>query len=185
MLSIKDLRVNEGQIPGLPKNPRLIRDKRFAQLKQSIAEFPEMLKYREVLVFEWEKKFVVVAGNMRFLACKELGHKQIPARVLPADFPIDKLRELVIKDNIAFGDDDLDVLANEWTEFPLEEWGVELPELEDFTPNLEPTADVRKITADDIIRTKKELDEQHAGSRHDYVEVICPSCAETFYLNTK
>lgn len=185
MFPIKSLRVNEGQIPGLPKNPRLIRNNRFEKLKQSITGFPEMLALREVIVFPFKKTHVVIAGNMRFLACKDLGHKEIPAKVLPADFPIEKLRELAIKDNIAFGDDDLEILANEWDDLPLEEWGVELPTLEEFTPNLEPTADVRKVTAEDIIRTKQELDEHHAGSRHEYVEVICPSCAETFYLNTK
>lgn len=185
MLPIKSLVTNDGRIPGLPKNPRLIKDNRFEKLKQSISGFPEMLELREVIAFPYEGKNVVIAGNMRFLACQALKLKEIPVKLLPADFPLDKLRELAIKDNVAFGDDDLDVLANEWTDLPLEEWGVELPQLEEFTPNLDPTADVRKVTADDIIRTKQELDEHHAGSRHDYLEVICPNCAETFYVNTK
>jgi hypothetical protein len=41
------------------------------------------------------------------LACKDLGHRD-PAKVLPADFPVEKLKEFAIKDNVEFGEDDLD-----------------------------------------------------------------------------
>lgn len=37
------LETNNGQIAGLPKNPRFIRDGRFGKLKESIKENPEML----------------------------------------------------------------------------------------------------------------------------------------------
>ncbi|CAN5507370.1 hypothetical protein BH10ACI2_BH10ACI2_04150 [soil metagenome] len=185
MLSIAEICTNDGQIPGLPKNPRFIRDARFAKLKKSITDFPEMLELREVVVFPFEGTYVCIGGNMRYLACVDLGYKEIPAKVLPADFPIEKLREFAIKDNVPFGEDDVDVLANEWTDFPLEDWGIELPSIDEFSPNLEPTADTRKISAEDIVKTKAELDEHYAESRHEYLEVICPHCTETFFLNQK
>jgi hypothetical protein len=37
---------------------------------------------------------------------------------------MEKLREIVIKDNGAFGSWDYDMLANEWDDLPLSDWGV-------------------------------------------------------------
>ena len=184
MLKIKDIDVNSGQIPGLPANPRLIRDQRFEKLKRSITDFPEMLSLREIVVVEHDGRYVCLGGNMRLIATKELGHKEIPAKVVPADWPIEKLAEFVVKDNTQFGEDDLDILANQWTDLPLDDWGMELPGLEEFTPNLEPTASGRVISPEDIIKTQAELDAKFKDSTHSYSEVTCPSCAETFYINT-
>ena len=129
LLPLSKIQTNKGQIRGLPKNPRLIRDSRFIALKKSITDFPEMLGLREIVVAPLKGKFVCVGGNMRYAACKELEFAEIPAKVLPANFPIEKLREFAVKDNINFGQDDLDLLAAEWSEFPLIEWGAELPDL--------------------------------------------------------
>ena len=126
-ISISKLEVNKGQIEGLPKNPRFIRDERYQALVKSIEDAPEMLRLRELLVVEHGKKFVVIGGNMRLRACKDLGHKTVPCKVLPADTPVEKLREYAIKDNNGFGEDDWDVLANEWDAAELQEWGMELP----------------------------------------------------------
>ncbi len=184
MLQIKQIEVNSGQIPGLPKNPRFIKDARFAKLKTSIQKFPEMLELREVVVFPYRKKFVCIGGNMRYLACKDLGMNEIPAKVLPADFPIEKLREFAIKDNAdGFGENDWDLLANEWSELPLSDWGMELPEMDSFSPNLEPVTATRTISADDIAKTQADLDNHFKDRKQDFVEVICPHCHETFFLN--
>lgn len=117
------LQCNEGQIEGLPRNPRFIKDERFKKLVKSLQDDPEMLDLRELIVYPHGKKFVVIGGNMRLLAGKELGLETMPCKVLPVDTPIEKLKAYVIKDNNAFGNDDFDLLANEWdTEF-LEECG--------------------------------------------------------------
>ncbi len=126
-IKISKLELNKGQIDGLPKNPRFIRDDRFTALIKSIEDAPEMLRLRELLVVEHGGKFVVIGGNMRLRACKELGYKEIPCKVLPADTPVAKLREYAIKDNNGFGEDDWDILANEWNAEELTEWGMELP----------------------------------------------------------
>jgi DNA modification methylase len=39
-----------------------------------------------------------------------------------------KEREIVIRDNISNGEFDFDLLANEWSDLPLTDWGVDLPE---------------------------------------------------------
>lgn len=126
-IDIKRLELNKGQVEGLPKNPRFIRDERYKALVKSIEDAPEMLKLRELLVVEHGSKFVVIGGNMRLRACKELGMETVPCKVLPADTPVAKLREYAIKDNNGFGEDDWDILANEWDAEELQDWGMELP----------------------------------------------------------
>ena len=126
-IKIKDLATNDGQIEGLPKNPRQIRDHRYEKLKKSIEDAPEMLNLRELLVYPQGGKFVIIGGNMRYRACKELGYKELPCKVLDAETPVEKLRQYAIKDNENFGEYDWDVVANEWDTAEMEDWGVELP----------------------------------------------------------
>ena len=126
-IKIKDLATNDGQIEGLPKNPRQIRDHRYEKLKKSIEDAPEMLQLRELLVYPHGGKFVIIGGNMRYRACKEIGYKELPCKVLDAETPVEKLRQYAIKDNENFGEYDWDEVANSWDTAELEDWGVELP----------------------------------------------------------
>lgn len=183
MLKIKQIEPNTGQIPGLPRNPRQINKTRFEKLKKSIVDFPEMLQLREIVVVKHGKIYVCIGGNMRLEAAKELGHTEIPAKVAPSDWPIEKLAEFAIKDNVAFGEDDLDILANEWTEFDLVDYGMDLPDVDNYLPNLDPEMSHRKISADDIIKTQAELDDKFKENNQQLIEVACPHCAETFYIN--
>lgn len=126
-IPLSKLVANTGQIEGLPKNPRSIRDEKFAKLVQSLKDDPEMLDLRELLVYPLEKKFVVIGGNMRLLAMRDLGFKDAPCKVLDKDTPAPKLRAYATKDNVGFGDWDWDALANEWDAAELEDWGMDLP----------------------------------------------------------
>ena len=126
-IKIKDLATNDGQIEGLPKNPRQIRDHRYEKLKKSIEDAPEMLQLRELLVYPHGGKFVIIGGNMRYRACKEIGYKELPCKVLDAETPVEKLRQYAIKDNENFGEYDWDIVANVWDTAEMEDWGVELP----------------------------------------------------------
>lgn len=121
-----DLWPNTGQVPGLPANPRFIRDERFAKLKQSILDDPEFLNLRELVVIPYAGAYVIVGGNMRFKACIDVGIKELPCKIIPADTTIEKLKAFLIKDNIGYGSNDWDMLANEWEEADLEEWGVDM-----------------------------------------------------------
>ena len=73
-IKITKIVTNDGQIEGLPKNPRFIRDERFEKLVQSIRDFPEMMHLRELIVVEHGTKFVTIGGNMRLRALKHLGY---------------------------------------------------------------------------------------------------------------
>lgn len=102
---------NKGQLTGLPKNPRFFRDYRFEAMKKSIQDSPEMLELRELIIFPYnDGRYIVVCGNLRLRACKELGYKELPCKVLAPDTPVKKLREYATKDNVNFGENDLDVM---------------------------------------------------------------------------
>lgn len=117
---------NKGQLNGLPKNPRFFRDFRYDAMKKSIEESPEMLQLRELIVYPYAGgRYLVVCGYLRLRACKELGYSELPCKILSPDTEVKKLREYATKDNVNFGENDLDVMNNEWDKAELVDWGVE------------------------------------------------------------
>lgn len=126
LINISLLDFNKGQLQGLPKNPRFFRDNRYEAMKKSISDSPEMLELRELIVYPYSNgRYVVVCGNLRLRACKELGYKELPCKVLGADTPVKKLREYATKDNVNFGENDMDIMQNEWDKSELQDWGIE------------------------------------------------------------
>jgi site-specific DNA-methyltransferase (adenine-specific) len=110
-----------------PKNPRIIKDDKFRKLVKSIQEFPDMLNKRPLIVFtDTDGKYVVLGGNMRLKACKEIGLKEIPI-ILADEWTEEQKAEFLIKDNVGFGEWDWDQIANEWDAEKLDEWGLDLP----------------------------------------------------------
>jgi len=81
---------------------------------------------------------VVLGGNMRLKACKAAGLKEVPI-VIADNLTEEQQAEFIIKDNVGFGEWDWDLLANEWDEELLQEWGLDLPF--DNTPVLEAEED--------------------------------------------
>jgi DNA modification methylase len=110
-----------------PKNPRIIKDGKFQKLVKSIQEFPDMLNKRPLVVFtDVDNKYVVLGGNMRLKACKEIGLKEIPI-IVADEWTEEQKNEFLIKDNVGFGEWDWDSLANEWDAEKLDDWGLDLP----------------------------------------------------------
>jgi len=126
LVKIKDLKNNTGQVEGLPKNPRVLKDDKFIKLKKSLEDDPEMLELREVIAYDNNGELIVICGNMRLKALKELGIKEVPTKILPNETSVEKLKAYTIKDNVSFGDHDWEVLANEWDVEQLEWWGLDL-----------------------------------------------------------
>lgn len=128
MLPMSAIEINNGQLKGLPKNPRLIKNAKYDKLKESITNYPEMLAWRSLLVYPLDNgKYIIVGGNMRYRAMKELGHKEAPVFIITKETPIEKIKAYTILDNNGFGEWDWDLLANEWDEVQLMDWGVDLP----------------------------------------------------------
>lgn len=110
-----------------PKNPRVIKDDKFQKLVKSITEFPGMLEKRPLVVTsDVDGKYVVLGGNMRLKAAKEVGIKQIEI-ITADDWTEEQKAEFLIKDNVSFGEWDWDQLANEWDVEKLDDWGLDLP----------------------------------------------------------
>lgn len=154
-ISIKLIEANKGQIEGLPKNPRLIKDHKFEKLVKSIEENPEMLNMRELLVYPHGGKFIVIGGNMRLEALKKLGYKSAPCKVIPQDATVEQLRAYTIKDNNGYGEWDFDLLAGEWDTELLDDWGVDLPAWEE-----EEEKTLEDVSEDDFNEEDEDITER-------------------------
>lgn len=117
---IKEINIKE--IKPNPNNPRVLKDDKFKKLVQSLKDFPEMANVRPIVV---NTEMIVLGGNMRLRAMHEAGWKKAPVQIV--DWSIEKQNEFIIKDNVGFGEWDWDVLANEWNESELTEWGLDIP----------------------------------------------------------
>lgn len=133
MLPMSAIEINNGQLKGLPENPRLVKNAKYDKLKESITNYPEMLAWRSLLVYPLDNgKYIIVGGNMRYRAMKELGHKEAPVFIIPKETPIEKIKAYTILDNNGFGEWDWDLLANEWDADMLDDWGLDLLVSEDI-----------------------------------------------------
>lgn len=155
-VSISTLKAN-------PSNPRICRDERFAKLKKSITEFPDMLNKRPIVaVTDKDGKLMVLGGNMRLRACQDLGLKTVPV-VLADDWTEEQRRRFIIADNVGFGEWNYDDIANEWEAEDLEDWGLDLPIGQDFSDkNKEIDTDG---FADEVTITLKYSEADHAEVR--------------------
>ena len=154
-ISISLLQENRGQIEGLPANPRQWTRTDLDRLEKSIKETPELLDARGCIVVPHEGRYVILGGNMRLSACRELGMKDIPCYVLPEGTPAEKLKEIVIKDNGSFGAWDFDMLADAWDGLDLSDWGVQVPQEWQAAASSSETSE-----ADEIERKRKEFEER-------------------------
>jgi len=80
-----------------------------------------MLEVRPLVVAEG----VVIGGNMRLLAMKDLGYREVSV-IDVTEWTQEKRDQFMIKDNLSFGDWDYDLLANEWNIDDLTDWGMDL-----------------------------------------------------------
>ena len=135
-----------------PNNPRHIKGERLEMLKRSISEFEQMMVLRPIIV---DENNVVLGGNMRLQAIKALGKKEIPNEWVKRTVELteEQKREFVIKDNAGFGDWDWELLANEWDDLPLADWGLDVPNFEavddehgtaDAEPQIDKAAELNK-----------------------------------------
>lgn len=128
VISASMLEMNKGQLKGLPKNPRYIKDERYAKLKKSLIDSPEFLEASPLKVYQLPNgHYIIIDGNMRFLAGSEIGIKEYPCYIFKQETPKKKLMEYAIKANIAYGNTDWDALANDgWDVSDLEDWGMDV-----------------------------------------------------------
>lgn len=150
--------LNEGQIPGLPRNPRTWTLTRLEKLAASIDRIPELAEARPPIVVEHSGRFVALGGNMRVSASRHLGKKEILCAVITAgELSSAKLKEIAIKDNSKFGSWDTDALANEWTDYNLEDYGLPTFDAPAQAPGDRPAEPVDDRTVIEISLTPDEF----------------------------
>jgi len=149
-IEVKTVKLSE--ITLNPDNPRSIGTKDMDRLVKSLQDFPEMMELREIVV---DETMTVLGGNMRTLALRKAGAQEAIAKIATGLTPEQK-REFVVKDNAAFGFWDFDVLANEWDDLPLVEWGLDLPE--------------------DWMGPSPEITEDHSETKSSLQQNECPKC---------
>lgn len=147
-LPVEKLKLNDN-------NPRRIKGAEFKSLVKSLQECPGLFEARPLLCSDRTGELIILGGNMRYRAALELKYKECPVIVM-SDLTEDQEREIVIKDNGAWGEWDMDALAS-WDGLPLKEWGIDLP--------------------DDWGRTLDEnaLPEQGSGQEKEKI-TTCPKC---------
>ena len=113
------------QIKPNPNNPRVIKDEKFDKLVKSIKDFPKMMELRPMVI---NADNIVLGGNMRLKALKELGYKEVPEEWVKRaeDLTEDEQRQFIIKDNLGFGEHDWGMLATEWDADELSDWGLDI-----------------------------------------------------------
>ena len=129
-LKINEINLNE-------ENPRTIKEVKFKKLVKSVKELPQMLDMRPIIV---DEKRTILGGNMRYRACVEAGLKEVPVfeytkkhHKTTDAYKIHKktyketCEEIVVKDNVSFGDWDWDMLGNGYSFNLLDDWSVDLP----------------------------------------------------------
>lgn len=110
----------------LPGNPRTIKKDQFEKLKKSLQDNADYFEARPIILSDRTGENIILAGNQRYKAAKALKMEQVPTITLHG-LTEAREREIIIRDNVNNGEWDFDILANEWEEQDLEDWGVDIP----------------------------------------------------------
>jgi DNA modification methylase len=130
-----------------------------------------MLNKRPLVCFtDTDGKFVVLGGNMRLKAAKDLGLKELPI-ILADEWTEEQKAEFLIKDNVGFGEWDWNELNNDWDTEQLEGWGLEVP---GFKVEAEAQEDDYEIP--DEVKTDIVLGDLFEIGEH---RLLCGSSTET------
>lgn len=170
-LPIESVKQNTGQIAGLPSNPRQWKQEDIDRIAKSLNETPELFDARPLIVYPHNGEYIIMGGNLRYEGAKKNGMLNVPVHVLPENMDVEKLKEIVLKDNGSFGEWDFDALANEWDALPLSDWGVPAWN----TENLEETKPSEKKDLSDDIESSFRIEIQCASEGEQemlYTELI-------------
>lgn len=125
---VADLVLNEGQIDWLPRNPRQWTQDDIDRTKASLLRDSDFQEDRPLLVLQYGDSLLVFAGNLRTTSAKSLNWDTLEAVLYTPETEDDRVtvKRRAMLDNGTFGEWDIDVLANEWDDQPLKEWGVDV-----------------------------------------------------------
>ena len=105
-------------------NPRKITQEQLETLKQSIERNKDYFEARPLILSNRTGELVVIAGNQRYEACKQLGIDECPT-VLLEGLTEEREKEIIIRDNVSNGEWDEELLQD-WDSELLNDWGVDV-----------------------------------------------------------
>lgn len=175
-----------------PNNPRKIDEAELQKLMRSMREFPEMLEARPIVV---NADMVVLGGNQRLKAAREIGLEKVPVYVATWDEV--KNRRFIVQDNISAGEWDIQLLQLEWDVQELADFGMpdlsaldNLPLADDYAADSDtdvsdgpykPVEHTNDTELEAAGSTEDDVDTEE--SEHEEVETVtCPHCNETFEI---
>lgn len=127
VLRLCQLVLNEGQLEWLPRNPRTWTQQAIDNTAASIAEDPDFLEDRPLLVVPMDDvTYITFAGNLRHEGCIANGRETAPCVIYYPETEDDRQTVIrrAMKDNGSFGQWDTDVLETDWKDVPFGNWGI-------------------------------------------------------------
>lgn len=109
----------------LENNPRIMRDRQFTVLCNSIRDNPSFFEARPLVLSDRTGALIIIAGNQRYEAARELGLDKVPTFLLSGLTEAQE-REITIRDNVVGAEWDMDALIAEYSLKNLVDWGVDL-----------------------------------------------------------
>ena len=121
------------ELKPLKRNPRRIKSEAMKRLEESISRDPEYMIARPIIC---NPSGVILGGNQRYQACKNLGMKEIPDNwVRTVDWSEEKSKRFSVVDNAPegmSGDWDMEILKLDWSTDELEGLGFDLDDVFDI-----------------------------------------------------
>jgi hypothetical protein len=115
---MKTFKIKIGKLSNADYNPRIIDTYKYESLKKSIQDMPDMLQVRPIII---DDEFNIIAGNMRYRACIDLGYSEVWVKQVTLYSEADK-KELMIKDNISYGEWDEQILDTNFNNELVNNW---------------------------------------------------------------
>ena len=110
----------------LENNPRTVKGREFKDLRESLKRNPRFFEARPIILSDRTGELIIIAGNTKYEAAKANKLKEVPTELI-SGLTEEQEREIVIRDNTHAGKWDFDILANQFGDLPLSDFGIELP----------------------------------------------------------
>ena len=111
-----------GLLHKLENNPRKITPEDMERLKESIQNNPDYLEAHPIVLSDRTGELVIIDGNQRYEACRQLGYDKVPTALL-SGLTEEREKEIIIRANVNNGQWDVDKLL-EWDASQLKDWGL-------------------------------------------------------------
>lgn len=173
----------------LENNPRYIKEEDFERLCASVQNNPELFEAQPIILSDRTGELVIIAGNQRYRAAKEVGLKEVPT-VLLTGLTEQKEKEIIIRTNVTNGKWDYDRLANDnWSIEDLSDWGLDV----DFLKTDEDTSIddfFEEASADDAKKAKNVkieivIPEEHQDMQDEIKKLVADALKDYNYIEIK